>query len=337
MGSYIKAISYYLPKKAVSNDEIDKMHPDWKIHELSEHTGIKVRYYKAKNETATDMAVKAAEKLFSENPEIKEKIDFIILCTQNNDYISPSSSCIIHNRLGLRDSIGTVDINQGCTGYIFSLSIAKGLVESGVASNVLLLTSNAMSEWIHHNDKSCFPLFGDAATANYIVANGDESESGIHDFVFGTDGDGFKNLYIKYYGARNRVPEKIYEFTDEYGNQRLNTSVYMNGGAVFIFSIKIGPKLVKDVLKKNNLNLEDIDLFIFHQANKMILETIGKRLGIAPEKNYIFLEDCGNTVASSIPIALENAIKDKKAKKGDRILLAAFGIGYSWGATIIKL
>lgn len=337
MKSYIKAISYYLPEKAVTNDELEHLHPDWGIHELSEHTGVKTRYYSADDETAADMAVKAAEKLFEENPQIKDKIDFVLFCTHNSDYVAPASACLIQNRLGLSNSVGAVDINQGCTGYIYSLSLAKGLIESGSARNVLMLTAETITKWIHPEDKSSVPLFGDGATANYVVANKDVENSSVNNFVFGTDGKGFKNLFIEYYGARNRLPEKIFEVTDKLGNKRLNTSFYMNGSSVFLFSIKRGPKVVKDVLERNNLKLEDIDMFIFHQANKMIVETIGQRLGIPPEKNYSYIENCGNTVASTIPIALKNAWTEKKVKRGDRVLIAAFGIGYSWGATIINL
>ncbi len=337
MKSYIKAISYYLPEKAVTNDEIDSLHPDWGIHELSEHTGVKTRYYAAKDETPTDMGIKAAERLFLEYPNEKENIDFLLFVTQNADYISPTTACVMQDRLGLSKSMGAIDINQGCSGYIYGLSVAKGLIESGSAKNILLITAEAMSMYVYKDDKSTLPLFGDGASANLISANYQSDTPAINSFVFGTNGAGIKNMSVKYFGARNRIPEKIYEIEDNLGNKRLNTSFYMNGSAVFLFSIKTGPKVVNEVLEKNNLKLDDIDMFIFHQANKMIIETIGTRLGIPPEKNYLYIENCGNTVSSTIPIALRNAIDEKKVKKGDKVLLVAFGVGYSWGATIIQL
>ena len=179
------------------------------------------------------------------------------------------------------------------------------------------------------------PLFGDGASANLICAS-ENSKPRINKFVFGTDGRGYNSIIIKYYGARHPKPDKIVEEIDNYGNTRLNTNFYMNGSRVFLFSIKTGPKLIKETLEKNMLKQDDIDMFVFHQASKIIIETITKKLQIPKEKYFLYLEECGNTSASTIPIALYNADKENKIKRGNTIMLISFGTGFSWGATVIN-
>ena len=171
-----------------------------------------------------------------------------------------------------------------------------------------------------------------------VVEATDES-SGIGDFVFGTDGKGYRNIIIDYGCARNDMPQadEIYEVTDNYGNIRHNTSFYMNGSAVFLFSAKTGPKLIKDLLNKAGLTLDDIDLVVFHQASKLIMETVARKANIPKEKYYIHIEDCGNTVSSTIPIALYHAMEDNRTKKGDTVMFVSFGVGYSWAACVLEL
>ena len=335
MGSYIKAISIYLPEKVVTNEDIALVNPEWNIHEISNHTGVLQRHVAADGETPADMAVAAAEKLFSEHGIDRNTIDFIIFCTQDNDYITPTTACILQDRLNIPQNCGSFDINQGCTGYIYGLSLAKSLIENETANNILFLTAETTIRHVYIKDKSTYPLFGDGATANLITRN-DNSESDIYKFVFGTDGRGYNSIIINYYGARNQVPEEIFELTDQYGNIRLNTSFQMNGSKVFLFSIKTAPVLINNTLVKNNLRMEDINMFIFHQASKIIIETITKKLKIPEERYFLNLEKYGNTSASTIPMAIHNAHLQGKIKKGDLVMLIAFGTGFSWGATIIK-
>ncbi len=338
MKSYIKAITYYLPEKILTNDELVKQFPDLKIKNLTRLTGVVERHISAKGETSADLAVKSAEKLFSENSISPDEIDFILFCTQSSDYITPSTACIIQERLNISQSAGAMDFSQGCTGYIYGLSLAKGLIETGSAKNVLLLTAETITKRIHEKDKSNKAIFGDGAAATLISAKHEETGSEIGDFVFGTNGNGYSDIIIKHGGSRYPLKEHLSDdYEDEFGNVRNDSCFYMNGSAVFSFSVEIVPEMINTLLKKTNLKIENIDMFVLHQANRIILETIFQKMKIPEKKSIIWLEKCGNTVSSTIPIALKEAINQGKVKKGDTVLLAGFGVGFSWTATIITL
>ena len=181
-------------------------------------------------------------------------------------------------------------------------------------------------------------LFGDGAAATLISVVLDENiPSKIGEFVLGTDGKGHEGLIIKKGGARFPNVEPSPTYKDRFGNLRSDEHLYMNGMRVFTFSLKRVPKMIAELLEKSKETLADIDLFIFHQANAYLLEVLRKKIGIPKEKFFVYIANCGNTVSASIPIALSEAIKTGKAKQGDKILLAAFGVGFSWGATIIRL
>lgn len=330
--AFIKAISYFLPDKKVSNESIVREFPEWSVEKIAEKVGITNRHVASENETATDLAIKAGEILFSENPEIeKENIDFILFCTQSPDFLLPTSACIIQNKLGLPTKCGALDFNLGCSGYIYGLAVAKGLIDAGIANNVLLLTGETYNKHIHPRDKGNRTIFGDAASAT-IIAN--EGWAKIRNFSLGTDGRGAQNLIIKTGGARN--PEKLGDLEfDDNGNPVSSDHLFMNGSEIFVFTQRNVPKVVKDTLVKNNLTLEDINLFIFHQANSYMLEFLRKKIKISSDKFFINIKEIGNTVSNSIPIALAQAKKELKIS-GD-ILLCGFGVGYSWGGCIISI
>jgi 3-oxoacyl-[acyl-carrier-protein] synthase-3 len=219
---------------------------------------------------------------------------------------------------------------------VYGLGLAKGLIESGQCKNVLLITSETYSKFIHSKDKSVRTIFGDAAAATLISVSGDGGR--MHSFVYGTDGNGAQNLIVKTGGMRYpKTDISSEDVADDFGNTRSKDSLYMNGSEIFVFTLASVPRLIKQVLEKANLQLEDIELFLFHQANTFMLEALRKKIGIPKEKFYLFLENCGNTVSSTIPIALQEALKTGRAKKGDRVLLAGFGVGYSWGGAVIEL
>lgn len=334
MGAGIKAISYYLPEKVLSNEALKENFPDLRIDDLTRLTGVKERHISATGETAVDMAEKAARKLFLEHKTDITSIDFIILCTQWPDHITPSSSCILQDRLGISKSSGSLDISQGCTGYIYGLSVAKGLIEGGMAANVLLLTAETITKSIHPLDRSNLAIFGDGAAATLVT---DSGHGQVGRMIFGTDGSGYQDIIIRHGGARFPHDKfKAEEYYDNFGNVRSDANFYMNGAAIFTFSVNIVPELVKDTLAKNRLTMDDIDLFVFHQANQIILETLFKKLKIPKEKYIISLEKTGNTVSSTIPIALYEAIQSGRVKSGSKLLLAGFGVGLSWAATILN-
>lgn len=336
--SKIKAISYFLPEKIVSNEELVVEFPEWTVEKIADKVGVNKRHIVSDEETAMDMAVKVAEKLFKEHPEInKEDIDFIIFCTQSPDYFLPTSACIIQERLGLKTNVGAFDFNLGCSGYIYGLAIAKGLIAGNIATNILLLTAETYTKHLHPRDKGNRTIFGDAASATIVSTEG---WAEIGNFSLGTDGRGAENLILKTGGARS--PERGNDLNfDENGNPISSDYIYMNGSEIFMFTQKNVPLVVKDTLAKNNLSQEDIDLFIFHQANSYMLEFLRKKIKIDKEKFFVNMEEIGNTVSNSIPIALADAksqnILPFVGNKGGYILLTGFGVGYSWAGCILKL
>lgn len=330
---YINFIEYYLPDRVNSNEDIQRDFPQFEIARIAEAVGIKNRHQSGENEFSSDMAIRAANKLFTINDIDKSTIDFVLLCTQTPDYFLPATSCIIQNALGLSTSCGAFDFNLGCSGYVYGLGIAKSLLQAGLAKNILFLTTDVFSKIVGKEDKSNRVLLGDSASASLI--SNQEKGFLLMDFVLGTDGAGAENLIVKEGAMRHRTPSNILR-TDEYGNKWMDSNVYMNGTEVFTFSLRVVPKLVTDVLLKNNLTMPDIEYFIFHQANKFMLEHLRKKIGIDKHKFVLQMEDSGNTGPSTIPIALKKTWSEYDIPPGADILLAGFGVGLSWAGTVIK-
>jgi 3-oxoacyl-[acyl-carrier-protein] synthase-3 len=330
MKANIKAISYYLPEAILSNDLINQEFPEWDIEKISSKTGINSRHISANDEFSSDMAVKAAEKLFVEHNIDKSTIDFLLFCTQSPDYFLPTTACIIQEKLGLNTTIGALDFNLGCSGFVYGLSLAKGLIAGGMAKNVLLITSETYSKFIHPKDKSNKTIFGDAAAATLISS--EEGFCSIGNFIFGTDGKGAENLIVKQGGMRFPVSNDNEDITDEFGNVRNDKNLFMNGTEIFNFTGEFVPKLTEAILEKSNLTKDNIDLFIFHQANKYMLNHLRKKIKIPEEKFFISMQHCGNTVSSTIPIALYEAQKEDRLANCHNLILAGFGVGYSWAA-----
>ncbi len=332
MGSRISDIGVYLPDKILSNEELAAEFPEWAAEKIGDKIGISKRHIAADDETALDMAVKACEHILTD--ELKNRIDFILLCTQSPDYLLPTSACILQDRLGLRTDIGALDFNLGCSGFIYGLALSKGLIASGIASNILLVMSETYTKHILKTDKSNRSIFGDGAAAILVEKSTNEQ---IGEFVLGTDGRGKDNLIIHSGGMRNRVePSKNKLFQQDM--EILNPGyLYMNGPEIFNFTIKSVPSLVSETLLRNKTTLDKIDFVIFHQANKYILEYLRKKMKIPEDKFYIDMEETGNTVSATIPIALASARKKNLIKQGDKVLLTGFGVGYSWGAVIVEI
>ena len=330
MDAYIKAISYYLPEKVVTNEQLVEEFPEWSVEKIAKKVGINERHIAAEDETAGDMAFKAAEKLIADSNINKSEVDFVLLCTQSPDYFLPSTSCIIQNRLGLSTKCGAFDFNLGCSGYEYGLAVAKGFIFSGVASNILLLTAETYNKHIHPRDKGNRTIFGDGASASLISTDGFAQ---IGEFVLGTDGNGYDRLIHKTGAMRQFVSLNDLSY-DENGNPLSSDYLYMDGKAIFDFTSDIVPPMVEETLAKHKLTLEDVDLFVFHQANKYMINYLRKLMGIDKDKFYVFMEDVGNTVSSTIPIALCEA--QKEGILHGNILLAGFGVGLSYGATVLK-
>lgn len=331
MNAYIKAISYYTPNQVLTNEDLVLEFPEWTVEKVASKVGINARHISASDETAGDMAIKAAENLFAEHNVDRQDIDFVLLCTQSPDYFLPSTACIIQDRLGLRQDIGAFDFNLGCSGYVYGLSVAKGFITAGIAKNILLLTSETYTKYLHPKDKGNRTIFGDAASATLVSTTGFAE---IGDFVLGTDGAGYEKLIVRTGAAK--CPQKVNDLHyDDNGNPMSSDYLSMNGPDIFTFTIERVPTMVRSLLEKSGLTKDNINLFIPHQANLYILEFLRKKMKIEKEKYYINLMNFGNTVSSTIPIALCEARKEDRLH--GNVLLAGFGVGLSWGATILKI
>lgn len=326
MEAYLKAVSYYLPETLVSNEKLVEEFPEWTVEKVAGKVGINNRFIAAEDEFVSDMAVKVANKLFAEHDFDRSKIDFILLCTQSPDYFLPTTACIVQNALNIPKTCGAIDINQGCSGYIYGLALAKGLIASGTALHILLITADLYSKHIHASDKGNRTIFGDAASASIISKEGFAK---IGNFDLGSDGAGAENLIVKN-GAMKKPKSNSEDFNQD-------DHLYMNGSEIFNFTLEAVPGLLENTLAKNEIKLEEIDWFLFHQANRFMLNHLRKKLGIEEQKFLIFMENCGNTVSSTIPILLSESLKNNTIGANQKLLLAGFGVGYSWGGTVLTM
>ena len=319
--AFIKALSYYLPERIITNEELCQELDDPKIDSLSKQAGIRVRHVAAPHQTAADMAIEAARNLFNEYGINPTDIGFVLYCTQCSDYQIPSSSCIIQDQLGIPVTAGAVTIDSGCSGFVYGLALANSLIEAGVSDNVLFLTSDTSSKNLLPKDKNRM-LFGDAAAATLI---GKEGIAEIGKFVLGTDGSGYDKLIIRNGGSRNKVKD---------GSD--GDYVYMDGEAIFNFTMERVPPMITQVLSSNGISQDFIDYYVFHQPNKFMLTMLRKICGIPKEKFYINLEETGNTTSSSVPIGLANCIADGTIHQGMNVMISGFGVGLSWGGSVLK-
>ena len=336
MSAFIKAIEYFLPEGLLTNEMFAAEFPEWSVEKIEDKTGISVRRIAAQHECASDLGVSAAEKVFASGVCSREEIDYVLFCTQSPDYFLPTTACLMQDRLGLSKRCGALDINLGCSGYVYGLGLAKGLVETGQARNVLLITAETYSKYIHPGDKSVRTLFGDAAAAT-LIQDSYASDSLMGPFVYGTDGSGGKNLIVPTGGMRSLRTEKSGKVTqDEHGNLRSEDNLYMNGTEIFTFTLLAIPKSVKELLGISGKSMDEIDLFVFHQANRFMLEHLRKKLKVPEDKFFMSFKNYGNTVSSTIPIALKDAQAEGRLKSGNLVMLVGFGVGYSWGSTLAR-
>jgi len=333
----LRAIEYHLPERAVSTADLSSEFPEWGVEKISSKTGIDCRHIAAPEECASDLAVTAARKLFASGAVAPRDIDYVLLCTQSPDYFLPTTACLVQDRLGIPTSAGGLDFNLGCSGYIYGLGLAEGLIATGQASSVLFLASETYSKFMNRRDRSVRTIFGDAASASLLQA-ADTPEPAIGPFVYGSDGSGGPNLIVPAGGTRSpRTEASAVAIEDDQGNVRAPDNLFMDGPEIFNFTLSIVPGTVNGILEKSGLKLDEIDLFVFHQANQYMLDHLRKRMKIPAEKFYLAFRHCGNTVSSTIPIALKHAAMEGRLQPGARVMLVGFGVGYSWGATILRV
>lgn len=324
MNAKISAVEYHLPERTVSNVELAALFPEWPAQKIEQKLGIVERRIAAETETSGDLAAMAAEKLFAATALQRDEVDYLILCTQTPDYLLPTTACILQDRLKLRTSCGAIDFNLGCSGYVYGLGLAKGLIETGQANKVLLLTGETYSKLMRPDDKSTRTLFGDAGAATLLEAG--DGGAQIGPFVYGTDGSGASDLILRSGGSR--FPGKPLQ--DGKG-------LCMDGTQIFNFSIREVATSLQALMQKASCSLDDIDLFIFHQANGYMLEFLRRKCSIPSSKFYVHYKDIGNTVSNTIPIALHHAMKQGRVTKGTTVALVGFGVGLSWGACLVKV
>jgi len=320
-GLSLRKISYYLPNIVETNDQLKIIHPEWDVDKVQNKTGIFQRYIAREDETSLDLGFFASKSLFKEYNVKHEEIDALLFISQTPDYALPPSSCILQEKLCMNNDILALDINLGCSGFVNSLALASSLLKTNTINNCLIICAETYSKYIDANDRTNKMIFSDAASA--CIVERENSDSFIGDFSFGCDGKGAKELIVEGSGARGHL-------------ERDQQNLYMNGPAILLFTLSQVPQLINKTLNKNGLSLKDIDLFIFHQASKLVLELLCKKVGIERHKTYSNLEKRGNTVSCSIPIALKDASSERKLIPGNKVLIIGFGVGYSLGSTIIR-
>lgn len=315
----ITDISFFIPKENYSNQLLIKKTKS--IKKIISKVGINKKFATNDNEYATDIAISAIKKILKNDNKLIKNIDFFIYCTQSPDYSLPSGSSYIQNKLFPNRYIPSIDINLGCSGFVYSLSLAQGLIASNQAKTVLIATADTYSKIIDKNDLSVRTIFGDGASAVILRKS---KKNNNYFFDQGTDGAGNNDLICYSSGLKKNSKTK-------------SPQLYMNGLNLFNFTLRTVPNSINLVLKKNKLKIDQIDFFIFHQANKYMLESLRDKLKIDKNKFYINLENKGNTTSSSIPIAIYESLEKKLLKKNYKVLLCGFGVGYSWSTTILEV
>ncbi|GAB4205879.1 MAG: ketoacyl-ACP synthase III [Bacteroidia bacterium] len=322
----IKGISVYLPPKILSNKELSQQF-NTPEEDIFKKTGVIERRHTHPDFVMEDMAYESARQLLSQFPDYQNKIDALLLVGHGFSYKAPNTSAVLQHRLNLSENCYCLDIPHGCVGYIYGLSLAQSLLNNQLANNILLVTGDTPSFVIHKNDLELLSIFGDASTTTLISP----SHSNYEKFVFKTIGKEYNKLIVERSGTRERMDKTYFEQENP-----PDGIMKMDGTAIFLMSIKEVPPLIYQTLEKNNLSINDIDYFVFHQANSFMLEVLRKKLKIPKEKFFNDIQHTGNTVSNTIPIALHQLIQEKKLQRGMKILLAGFGIGFMLGATVIE-
>ena len=331
----ILATDFELGEEVLTHEQLEQRFGVQAMQKVLSGAGIRSRRVAPKGTCGSDLGFAAAERLLRTHNLDRSSIDLLIFCTQSPDYFMPTTACILHERLQLKKECGAFDINLGCSQYVYGLSVAHGLISSGSATRALLVTGDTMSQTVHPKDRAVVPLMGDGGSATLIgeVPIG----QGFLGFELGTDGSGHQFLMIPAGGFRRPLSsDTALETTDAEGNVRSKQNLYMNGVAIFHFAITVVPATIHKLLARLSLSMQDIDLFLFHQANKYMLDYLVRKMKIPTEKTYFYIEDVGNTSGSTIPILMTAAWRAGKIRPGMRVLCIGFGVGLSWAATVIR-
>ena len=350
MAAHLLDVAGALPATELTNDQLDREFPEWNVQLTAQRMGVRSRFIAAEDETALDLAERACHALFERHPALREQLDAIVFCTQSADYIMPSNACLLHGRLQLSEQVSVWDLNHACSGYIYALGLARSLILSGSARNTLVVTADTYSKYINPRDRSARVLFGDGAAASWGRRQASSSDAtptshggevngpGLRAPLYGTAGALYDKFIVPAGGCRlPRSAETSLEIADDSGNFRSQQNIHMAGQDILNFvSTKI-PDHVRGALAQYGLQPDDIDLFLFHQASGVVLDLLTRLLRLPEERVFRHLEHIGNTVSSSIPLAMREALDTGRVQSGDRLLLCGFGVGLSWGTTVVEL
>lgn len=330
--AHIAAIEVALPARVVTSDELAELHPEWKMHEVVARAGVQRRHWAAEDETSLDLAERACRKLVEQGLDLTS-VQTLLFCTQSPDYPMPPNACLLQDRLGMPMQVAALDYNLACSGYVYGLQLAKALVDSHQADNVLLVTAETYSKLMSLEDRGPATLFGDAAAATLVSAGFD----GLSHFALATDGRRHNRFWVEAGGTRCPSSEDTRALSeDKSGNRRSREHLFMHGAGVFDFVRKEIPSFTRKLMQDAGVTMDDIDLVVFHQASKLALDFLNKKLEVPEAKRYSNVDRVGNTVSASVPLALHDAVKDGVLKPGMRVLLIAFGVGMSWGGCLVQ-
>lgn len=334
MKARISAIATAFPADQLRDEDLAQEHPEWNISKLGRTTGIRNRNVALGGVLSSDLATAAARRLFTEHRIDPASIDYLLLCTQSPDFPLPTTACIVQNAIGMRTDVGAIDVNLGCSGFVYALALVKGLIETGQVRNALIVTVETHSKFANPDDKATRPIFGDGAAAVFV--DGEPGDTDYLDgFVLGTDGTGGRHLVVP---SGSLAPgERIAEGSPAAARELDSNGydMFMDGTEIFNFTLRVVPGCVDQVLEKTSLTIDDVDHVVFHQANGFLIEHLRKKLDIPKEKFLVSMENYGNTGSSTIPIVLSDALREGRIKRGDKVLIAGFGVGLSWGGALL--
>jgi 3-oxoacyl-[acyl-carrier-protein] synthase-3 len=306
------------------------------LAKVTANTGVRQRHVAPADVCTSDLCHAAAERLLGEMGWAKDSVDLLVFVSQTPDYVLPATSCVLHGRLGLSKACAAFDISLGCSGYVYALNIVGNMVGSGAYRRALLLVGDTISKVISREDRSVAYLFGDAGTATTL-----EHMVGAAPMTFelGTDGSGWEHLRIPAGGFRHRPSaESALVKSREAGNARADDHLFMNGAEIFNFTLREIPGLMKRLLERAGWSAESVDWWVMHQANRFMLDYLTKRMKLPANKAVVALENHGNTSSASIPLAMSHKLRETITGPGQtRLVLAGFGVGFSWAAATVTL
>lgn len=336
MSVCIREIRYHLPERVVTNEQLRAENPSWDMDAIEARSGVRRRHVAAEGETALDLAVAASRSLLDDGSLDPNAVDGIVFCTQTPDYVMPPNACLLHEALALGEGVFAFDFTLACSGYVYGLSLVRGLIQTGQCRNVLLVNADTYSKRIHAGDRSARVLFGDGAAVSWVSAC--PAGEGIIDVACATAGKEYEKFMVPAGGCRLPASTDTKEVsTDRSGNTRTPEDIHMDGMGILVFVNSKVPRQIRDLLVRNSLSIEDVDLFVFHQASRVALDSLTRLLKLPTDKVFENLEDVGNTVSASIPVALKDALDQGAVSPGGLVLLCGFGVGLSWGTALVRL